>query len=191
MSDFDPLDGFKDIPEPEHFDDLGEDDVSRVLSTAEHLILAVHEARSVPLSGQVRLEREPLLESLEEIKDRLPEELRVARWMIRERAAFIARTNEDADKIRHQARKVLDQARDTAAELVSEHRILAEAVEEANVLLRNAEVEAQATRLRAEDVVIEQLDRLDHLLTSALREVRDEIAHYRESRDPGPPAQGV
>lgn len=191
MSDSDPLKGFKDIPEPEHFDELGEDEVGRILSLTENLILAVHEARTVPLSGQVRLERDPLLEALEEIKDRLPEELKVARWMIRERAAFIARTNEDADKIRHQARKVLEQARDTAAELVSEHRVLAEAVEEANVLLRNAEVEAQATRLRSEDVALEQLDRIDHLLTSALREVRDEIAHYRAVREPGPPAQGV
>ncbi len=191
MSDFDPIPDFKDIPEPEHFDDLGEDDVGRILSTAEQLILAVHEARTVPLSSQIRLEREPLLESLEQIKDRLPEELRVARWMIRERATFIARTNEDADKIRQQARKVLEQARETAQELVSEHRILAEAVEEANILLRNAEVQAQATRLRAEDVAIEQLDRIDHLLTSALREVRDEIAHYRESREAAPPAQGI
>ncbi len=191
MSDFDPLTDFKDIAEPEHFDDLGQDDVSRIISATEDLILAVHEARTVPLSGQVRLEREPLLEALEEIKDRLPEELRVARWMIRERASFIARTNEDAEKIRHQARKVLDQARETARELVSEHRILAEAVEEANILLRNAEVQAQATRLRSEDLALEQLDRIDHLLTSALREVRDEIAHYRETREPGPTAQGT
>lgn len=191
MSEFDPLANFKDIPEPEHFDELGVDDVGRVLSATEDLILAVHEARTVPLSGQVRLEREPLLETLEAIKDRLPEELRVARWMIRERASFIARTNEDAEKIRGEARKVLEKARETARELVSEHRVLAEAVEEANILLRNAEVEAQATRLRAEDIAIEQLDRIDHLLTSALREVREEIAHYRQTRDPGPPAQGT
>ena len=191
MSDFDPLSEFEDIPEPEQFDSLGEDHVGRILALSENLILAVHEARHVPLSGQVRLEREPLLEALEEIKDRLPEELRVARWMIRERATFIARTNEDAEKIRAKAREVLDQARDTAKELVSEHRILAEAVEEANVLLRNAEVEAQATRLRAEDLALGQLDRIDHLLTSALREVRDEISHYREVRDPGPEAQGT
>lgn len=191
MSEFDPLSDFKDIPEPEHFDELGEDDVGRIISATEDLILAVHEARTVPLSGQVRLEREPLLETLETIKDRLPEELRVARWMIRERASFIARTNEDAEKVRDQARKVLEKARETARELVSEHRILAEAVEEANILLRNAEVEAQATRLRAEDLAIEQLDRIDHLLTSALREVREEIAHYRQTRDPGPAAQGT
>lgn len=191
MSEFDPLSGFKDIPEPEHFDELGEDDVGRIISATEDLILAVHEARSVPLSGQVRLEREPLLETLEAIKDRLPEELRVARWMIRERTTFIARTNEDAEKTRDQARRVLEKAQETARELVSEHRLLAEAVEEANILLRNAEVEAQATRLRAEDLAIEQLDRIDHLLTSSLREVREEIAHYRQTRDPGPSAQGT
>ncbi|UCG40867.1 MAG: hypothetical protein JSV07_01020 [Acidimicrobiia bacterium] len=191
MSDFDPLEGFEDIPEPAAVDTADTDDVGRIHELVEHLILAVHEAKTVPLSGQVRLEREPLLEYLEQIRDRLPEELRVARWMIRERKAFIGRTNEDAEQIRSQAKKVLEQARETAKELVSEHRIIEEAVQEANVLIRNAEVEAQSTRLRAEDLALSQLERIDHVLTSALREVRAELEEYREIRDPGPEPQGT
>lgn len=191
MSDFDPLSDFEDIPEPTPVDVDGTDHVGRIHELVEHLILAVHEAKTVPLSGQVRLEREPLLEYLEEVRDRLPEELRVARWMIRERQSFIARTNEDADKIRAQAKKVLEQARETAQELVSEHRIIEEAVQEANVLIRNAEVQAQSTRLRAEDLALTQLERVDHLLTTALREVRGELAEFREIRDPGPEPQGT
>ncbi len=191
MSDFDPLEGFEDIPEPAAVDTADTDDVGRIHELVEHLILAVHEAKTVPLSGQVRLEREPLLEYLEEIRDRLPEELRVARWMIRERQSFIGRTNEDAEQIRSQAKKVLEQARETAKELVSEHRIIEEAVQEANVLIRNAEVEAQSTRLRAEDLALTQLERIDHVLTSALRDVRAELEQYREIRDPGPEPQGT
>ncbi|NND84873.1 MAG: hypothetical protein HKN46_06955 [Acidimicrobiia bacterium] len=191
MSEFDPLADFEDIPEPAAIDTADTDDVGRIHELVEQLILAVHEAKTVPLSGQVRLEREPLLEYLEEIRDRLPEELRVARWMIRERQSFIARTNEDAEKVRDQAKKVLEQARETAKELVSEHRIIEEAVQEANVLIRNAEVEAQSTRLRAEDLALSQLERLDHVLTSALRDVRAELHEYREVRDPGPEPQGT
>lgn len=191
MSDFDPLADFEDIPEPAPVDVAETDDVGRIHELVEHLILAVHEAKTVPLSGQVRLEKEPLLQYLEEVRDRLPEELRVARWMIRERQTFIARTNEDAEQVRAQAKKVLEQARETAKELVSEHRIIEEAVQEANVLLRNAEVQAQSTRLRAEDLALDQLERIDHLLTSALREVRNELSEYREVRDPGPEPQGT
>lgn len=190
MNPDDPLADFEDIHEPTPIEDLGPDEVGRVEALIEDLILAVHEARST-IGGHIRLDREPILRSLEQIKDGLPEELRVARWMIRERESFIARTNEDADEIRKQAHRVLEQARAKARELVSDHHILAEAVEEANILVRNAEVEASAVRLRAEDDAIEQLDRIDHLLTSALREVRQELGSLKEARDPGPPAQGT
>ena len=73
-----------------------------------------------------------------------PDELRAARWMVREREAFIARTNE-------KAREIVDRARKEAEELVSESHIVAEAVEEANILVRRAEGEARRLRLETED----------------------------------------
>lgn len=190
MDPHDPLSEFEDIAEPTPIEDLGPDEIGRVEGLLEQLILAVHEAKTT-MGGHIRLERQEVLASLEQIKDQLPEELRVARWMIRERESFIARTNEDAEEIRRQAHKVLDQARAKARDLVADHTILAEAVQEANVLVRNAEVEATAVRLRSEDSAIEQLGRVDHLLTSALREVRAELGEMHEARGPSPDVQGT
>jgi len=190
MSPDDPLADFEDIDHPEPLEDLGPSEVGRVEALIDDLVVAVQEAKGT-IGGHIRLDREPLLAVLNQIRELLPEELRVARWMIRERQSFIARTNEDAADIRRQAHQVLEQARATAKDLVSEHAILAEAVEEANALVRNAEIEASAIRLRAEDRALEQLGRIDHLFTSALREVRQELAHLKEARDPGPPAQGT
>jgi hypothetical protein len=189
--DFDPLANFRDIEEPSQLDHLSEDDASRVLAIAEALVLSVHEARHVTLSSDLRMEREPLLEGLEEIRDRLPEELKTARWMIRERVSFIARTNEEATAIRHKAQQVLASAQETAKDLVSDHSILAEAVEEANALIRNAEVEAQGIRLMAEDLSLEQLGRLDTMLSSMLRETRTVSNELGKSRATPPPVQGV
>ena len=189
--DFDPLADFKDIDEPLQLDHFAEDDASRVLGLTERLILSVHEARHVTLSSDLRMDREPLLEGLEEIRDRLPEELKTARWMIRERVSFIARTNEEATAIRHKAQQVLTAAQETAKGLVSDHAILAEAVEEANALVRNAEVEAQSIRLNAEDLSLEQLSRLDTMLSSMLRETRATASELDKSRATPPPVQGV
>jgi hypothetical protein len=110
MDPHDPLADFEDIPEPTPIEELGPDQIGKVEALIEDLILAVHEARST-IGGHVRLDRDALLSGLEQVKDGIPEELRVARWMIRERQAFIGRTNEEADEIRHQAHKVLEQAR--------------------------------------------------------------------------------
>ena len=60
----------------------------------DELILAVEGARTVPLSSSVMLDREQLLDMLYRLRDELPDELRAARWMIRERETFVARTNE-------------------------------------------------------------------------------------------------
>lgn len=189
--DFDPLADFKDIDEPLQIDHFSKDDVSRVLAVTEALILSVHEARKVTLSSDLRLEREPLLEGLEEIRDRLPEELKTARWMIRERVSFIARTNEEATSIRHKAQQVMISAQETAKKLVSDHSILAEAVEEANALIRNAEVEAQSIRLNAEDLSLEHLGRLDTMLSSMIRETRVTTSELDKSRATPPPVQGI
>ncbi len=131
--------------------DLGQQEVNPVPTTTgellelvDELIIAVEGARTVPLSGNVMLDRERLLDMLYRLRDDLPEEMRAARWMVREREAFVARTNE-------KAREMLEKARERSEELVTESYIVKEAVEEANALVRHAEAEATRIRLEAED----------------------------------------
>ncbi len=95
-----------------------------LLELVDELIIAVEGARTVPLSGNVMLDRERLLDMLYRLRDELPEEMRAARWMVREREAFVARTNE-------KAREMLERARQRSDELVSESYIVKEAVDEA------------------------------------------------------------
>ena len=100
--------------------------------------------------------------------------------MIREREAFIARTNE-------RAKSIVDNAQAKATEMVSESRILAEAVEEANVLVRNAEGEARRIRLQAEDLADDRLQQLEVLFRNLLGQVRSARAQYHEARPAPPP----
>ena len=112
-------------------------ELSDLQDTVDDLIVYLHEAKNVPLSGNAMVDREQFLGMLEKIRGDLPDELRAARWMVREREAFIARTNE-------KAREIVDRARKEADGLVSDSNIMAEAVEEANILVRRAEGEARA-----------------------------------------------
>jgi hypothetical protein len=128
----------------------------------------------------VRVDREEALELIGSIRAVLPEELRAARWMIREREVFIARTNE-------RAKSIVDHAEAKAAEMVSESRILAEAVEEANVLVRNAEGEARRTRLEAEDLADDRLQQLEVLFRNLLGQIRSTRSQYHEARPAPPP----
>jgi cell division septum initiation protein DivIVA len=153
--------------------------VGELLEVVDDLILAVREAKAVPLSGNVLIDREQTLAMLEQLKDSLPDELRAARWMVREREAFITRTNE-------KARVIVERAQARSKDLVSESHVLAEAVEEANALVRRAEGEARRIRLEAEDVADERLEHLEVLFTNLLRQIRDARGEFHTAR-PAPP----
>jgi cell division septum initiation protein DivIVA len=157
--------------------------VGELQELIEEMIVAVEEAKAVPLSGNVMVDREEMRAMLVNLRDRLPEELRAARWMIREREAFVARTNE-------RARGIVDRAKLKADELVSESHVLAEAVDEANALIRRAEGEARRIRLEAEDFSDERLEYLEGLFAKLLSQVQDARAQFHEARPAEPPPPG-
>jgi hypothetical protein len=162
--------------------DLRIHDTTDVFELIESLIAEVQEAKSVPLSSNVIIDRELLINRLQKLQATLPDELRAARWMVREREAFIARTNE-------KARDVLDKAQTESRRLVTDSYVLGEAVEEANILVRRAEGDARRMRLESEDEIDGHLSRLETLLTELLGRVhysRDEF-HRARPRPPEPP----
>jgi len=154
--------------------------VGEIYTIIDEMMIAVQEAKALPLSGAVRVEREEFLAMLEQLKAMLPEELRAARWMVREREAFIARTNE-------KARTIMDRTDARAREMVSESTIIAEAVEEANVLTRRAEGEARRIRLEAEDLAEDRLEQLEVLFTNLLKQVREARHEFHQARPAPPP----
>ncbi|MDJ0663839.1 MAG: hypothetical protein QNJ75_04715 [Acidimicrobiia bacterium] len=179
-------------PIPGHVLDLVEQSRVDTRAALDQLIIEVEGAKNVPLSNSVMLPREEFIERMRSIRstvdrllgeavDGLPEELRAARWMVREREAYIARTNENA-------REMLTKARERSEQLVAESYIVSEAVEEANTLVRNAEREAERIRLEAEDVAERALSESEAVLGELLRFVHESRAALHE---PLPPADEV
>jgi vacuolar-type H+-ATPase subunit H len=160
-------------------DATGRHESTDILDLVDDLIVHVHQAKGMPLSSTALVDREMILGMLERLRSSLPDELRAARWMVREREAFISRTNE-------KAREILGNARKEADELVADSNIVAEAVEEANILVRRAEGEARRLRLEAEDYIEKSLQQVEQLLTGITTRVqtaRDELHQAR----PKPP----
>lgn len=169
----DPLDGpggFAGVPDAP----ASAEDIQTII---EDLILTVEQAKSAALSAsKAVVDRAEFTQALHRLRDALPEELRQARHMVRERAAFVAQANE-------QAQEIIGRAKAKGAEMVSETQIMSEAVEEANILVRNAETEASHIRLEAEDAVGGSLGELDELLTRLLTDVRRRRQEFHQPRD--------
>ena len=153
--------------------------VGEMQDMVEELILTVEQARGMPLSGNASIDRNEFGDRLRDLRERMPEELKTARWMVRERESFITQTNE-------QAAEIMRRAKETGAHMVSETQVMREAVEEANILVRNAEDESRRIRLEAEDVAESSYEHIETLLVNLLERVRDRRAELHQAR-PAPP----
>ena len=150
----------------------------------EDLITEIEHARAVPLSSNVMINQEEMLDRLHHAAEQLPEELRAARWMVRERETYIAKTNE-------RAREVVANAKAESERLVSDNYIVQETVEEANTLIRNAENEARRIRLEAEDYAERHLSEAETILGELYRYVTEARAELHTALPPAPDVPGV
>src|SRR3954447_11279362 len=121
---------------------------------AETLLRRVAElianAKSLPLSTSVRIEKDELLELLEEAINRLPEELRQARWLLKEREEYLAKVQREGDDI-------LEAARARAERMVQRTEIVRSAQATARRTIEDAQDEARRLRHEAEDYCDQKL----------------------------------
>lgn len=117
------------------------------------------EARPLPMSATVKVNRDELLEILEQVQDKLPEELRAARWLLKERDDFVAKAQQEhADLIaegRSQVVRMVEREQIVAAAEVRAREILDQARDEANLMKRQTE-EFCSSRLEAIESVLDK-----------------------------------
>ena len=125
----------------------------------------VGSARPMPLSASVMINRDEVLELVEEAADRLPEELRQARWLLRERDEFLV-------KVQRQGDDILDQARVQAERMVQRTEVVRAAQHTARRTVEEAEAEARRLRHEAEDYCDQKLAQFELVLERTLRTVQ-------------------
>ena len=85
-----------------------------VLVLIDKLDDLVHNAKAVPLTDQVRIDREEIYDILDQMRATIPEEIKQARWIVKERQEMLAEAKREAER---QAQEIIDEARRTAREM--------------------------------------------------------------------------
>ena len=114
------------------------------------LIELIENARSLPMSTSVRIERDEVLKLVDDALARLPDELRAARWLLKEREEFLASTRRQADDI-------IADAKSRVAQMVQRTEVAKAAEHRAQQLLEAAETEARQMQHEAEDYCDQKL----------------------------------
>ena len=76
-----------------------------VLVLIDKLDDLVHNAKSVPMTDQVRVDKEEIYDILDQMRATIPEEIKQARWIVKERQEMLAEAKREAERIVKEARE--------------------------------------------------------------------------------------
>ena len=77
-----------------------------VLVLIDKLDDLVHNAKAVPLTDQVRIDREEIYDILDQMRATIPEEIKQARWIVKERQEMLGEAKREAERIIQEAREI-------------------------------------------------------------------------------------
>jgi hypothetical protein len=133
-------------------------------SILEDVIHTIASAPNVPLSSTPRIDRDHVVALLQDAQACMPEEIRQARWMLKERAEFMAKTQREADEI-------VEAARVQAERMVQRTEVVRAAELRARQILEAGEADSRRLKNETEDFLDQRLGSFEILLDRLTRTV--------------------
>ena len=156
-----------------------------ILYLVDRLEEIVKGSRQLPFSRLRLVNESRIWPLLDQMRISIPDEVRRAERIIREKDRTIAQAHEEAERI-------VALARSEAAQLTAEHTIAQAAEERAAVTRRQTEREVEAIRGGADDYAFDVLCKIEQELKRALTVIENGIRTIQvdqDSRDDRPPAE--
>lgn len=144
-----PPDQLEEGPASEHAPE-----VEGLISEARSVLAA---ARPMPLSTSSIIHADEVIELLERALEAMPEELRAARWLLRERDEYL-------EQVRLEGEEILAVARSRAERMVERTEVAKSAEHRAQRLIADAEAEGRRMRRETEDFCDARLASLEGVL---------------------------
>src|SRR3978361_460860 len=145
-----------------------------VLVLIDKLDDTIHNAKPVPLTDQVRVDKEEIYDILDQMRATIPEEIKQARWIVKERQEMLAEAKREAERLVAEARERAAQLASPAGgeplaggrgeggpDAASQREVVRQAEQQARSLLGEARRREREVRLGAEDYADEILATLE------------------------------
>ena len=152
-----------------------------VLVLIDKLDDAIHNGKPVPLTDQVRVEREEIYDILDQMRATVPEEIKQARWIVKERQEMLAEAKREAERI-------IREARDQQERLINQQEVVRLAERQAEDIIEEARSREREIRLGAEDYADDILNTLEVNLqkfTAAVHRGRERLAGREQGAEVG------
>lgn len=139
-------------------------DIMEIIDMLEETI---EKASSVPLTRKVMVDKDEILDYLQEMRLTYPDELKEAKWVKSQRDKILSEAE-------NRAANIQKNAEETQMQLIDEHEITRCAYEQANELVKNASEQAMEIKADCDQYVEDILNDAESRLEMLLRKVRED-----------------
>ena len=147
-------------------------DILQLIDRLEELF---NESRAIPLTHNVMVDEDRMLELIDQMRIAIPEEMKKAQQVLAQRDRVMAQAQEEANR-------TLALAREKADQMAHKDNVAVEAQRRAEQILSQARVDAEATRVDADNYVLDSLMRLQEELERLGNQVRNGIRTVEEEQ---------
>lgn len=136
-------------------------EIFTLLETLEELI---ENSKKVPFTNKIMVEQDEILDLIKEIRLKLPEDLKQAKWVREERERILAEASKEADD-------VVKEAENRIIAMIDEHEITKKAYEQKNQIMEAANENSRQITQGAKEYADNILAELEKSLEKTLKEI--------------------
>ena len=137
-----------------------------IFTLLETLEEALENSKTIPFSGKSVVEKEELLDIIKEIRIKLPDELKQAKWVKEERQKILVEAQKEADEI-------VKEAENRIISMIDEHEITRKAYEQKAQIIETANEMSREISKGTKDYADNLLEKLEVVLEDALKTVQN------------------
>lgn len=159
-------------------------DILQLIDRLEELF---NESKSIPLTRNVMVDEDRMLDIIDQMRIAIPEEVKKAQQLLGQRDRVLAQAQEEANR-------TLELARQKSDQMVTKDMVAQEASRRAEQIVVQARNEAENIRADADDYAMnsltqlqDELERISNQVANGIRVLRDELAR-KESTSLSRPA---
>ncbi len=131
----------------------------------------IEKAPAVPLSGKIVVDKEDLLDYIQEMRLVFPDEVKEAKWVKEERERILAEAQSRAETL-------VKNAEEKVVQMIDEHEITKQAVDQANQMVNEAQTKAMEIKDDCEQYANDILSDLEKRLDMLQKKVHDDKTYF-------------
>lgn len=137
-----------------------------ICSLLDEMEKAIEDGKSIPFTSKVLVDREDVLDLIKEIRLKLPEELKQAKWVKEERTRILVEAQKEAEGI-------VKEAENRIIAMVDENEITRKAYEQKNEIIQTANEMAREISNGTKEHADAILERIENVLLDTLKTIQN------------------